>query len=140
MTPPKKIKPACSYTHDVMPLDTRLMPDGGWSEWVPTVADGPGCDEDEVAYHTYAVDPPASAGLAAPGPPTPALLLSPPRKMEEYEVEYTPLEPLPCAMVQTPPSAEWGVLMHSPVGPHPEWSEVLPPPPPFLPAPSPECK
>ena len=78
MTPPKKVRPACSSTRGVMPPDTTLMPDDGWLEWLVPMR---------------AVDPPASDGLAAPGPPDPALLLSPPQ--EEFEVEYTPLELTP---------------------------------------------
>ena len=78
MTPPKKVRPACSSTRGVMPPDTTLIPDDGWLEWLVPMR---------------AIDPPASDGLAAPGPPAPALLLSPPQ--EEYEVEYTPLELTP---------------------------------------------
>ena len=78
ITPPKKVRPACSSACGLMPPDATLMPDDGWLAWLV-----PMC----------AVDPPTSDGLAAPGPPDPALLLSPPQ--EEYEVEYTPLELTP---------------------------------------------
>ena len=64
-TPPKRVRPACSSTRGVMPPDAILMPDDGRLEWLV-----PMC----------AVDPPASDGLAAPGPPDPTLLLSPPRR------------------------------------------------------------
>ena len=45
MTPPKKVRPACSSTRGVMPPDTTMMPDDGWLEWLVPMR---------------AVDPPAS--------------------------------------------------------------------------------
>ena len=93
------------------------------SRWAPPVQDDSDCDY-EVMYHDHTMDPPPSAGLAAPGPPTPALLPSPPHAMEEFEVEYTPLEPPPCASVQSVPLEGWGATMYDPDVPPPEWSEV----------------
>ena len=87
----------------------------------------------EVVDHDQRMDPPPSTGLVAPGPSTPALLLSPPRTMEEYEVEYTPLEPLPCGLVQSLPLEGWGATMHDLAEPPPGAvsSFACPPLPPF---------
>ena len=58
--------------------------------------------------------------------------------MGEYEVNYTPLEPLPCTLVQASPVEEWGDLMHDLTEPRPEWSTVSPAPPlPLFPCPAP---
>ena len=105
-TPAMKLKPAHSRSQDMLQYKVEAVPIEERSRWAPPVEDDSDCDY-EVMCHDHAMDPPPSAGLAAPGPPTPALLPSPPHAMEEYEVEYTPPEPLPCASVQSVPLEGW---------------------------------
>ena len=81
---------AVSLRHgDDMPMEAERL------RWVPLAEDDPDCDY-EVVYHDSAMDPPPSAGLAAPGPRrSPELRGSGPPLIHSHESAHETFSPPP---------------------------------------------